>query len=517
MTFAEFYRHPIASTAVVVRALLKRLRRNGKPLEIPQPVDEPPPIAPRQTQHEPAPLPPPPTLDDEPAPLPPPRPVKWIKPKGTEQLVKRERHETEAKPTPARTPRPKTRPDDDPEQWGQFYFRDAILDQLDRYFVYLKRMKRGDRDAYNLHRQLGIHVMPQNTIKTFDAWRSAGEADQLSKWWNDHRPGFGAIAYGIDQYAEIEQSLSIADLPPDHPTWKSHRGQRPDLPPAGRIVSSTKGDERIDGDRLGIIWVPKFLYFMKYSLPPNTVQAVSNADVYALTVYWDRVDGKLKKFEKRRGGVAQEYAVCVDKATGAVRVLRLRLIDAIKIRHKYGAMRGHTSTINQVRWAVPTDHLLWSRGRDDASPEDYLRRLFIEAALMYETAGMGSMIRIEAHRDNLVAAFAIDIKRTAYFFKDRDVTVTAAGTRKPIFHIVRPHVRKSGATVRLHFRGLKQFDWAGYNVKISVPGRDHLHLPEIDIGAIDGDRRAPHQKTMGTKKLGLTLRGWINDRLGAMQ
>jgi hypothetical protein len=93
----------------------------------------------------------------------------------------------------------------------------------------------------------------------------------------------------------------------------------------------------------------------------------------------------------------------------------------------------------------------------------------------YETAH-ASMVRIEARKDGLTGVFGVAIKRTAYFFKDRSAVVDQSGGKKRIFHIVRPHVRANGQAVKLHFRGLRKFNWNGYDIAISVPGRDHLLL-----------------------------------------
>jgi hypothetical protein len=72
------------------------------------------------------------------------RPAKWVQPKGEKPKA-----ESKPKPDPKPDPKPKAeskpkapRPQlkgEDPEQWGQYYFRDAILDQLDthsRYQIY---------------------------------------------------------------------------------------------------------------------------------------------------------------------------------------------------------------------------------------------------------------------------------------------------------------------------------------------------------------------------------------------
>ena len=60
------------------------------------------------------------------------------------------------------------------------------------YFIYLRRMKRGDKDAYDLHRQIGIQIMPQSALETFEKWRTDFEFQELSDWWVNNRPAFGA-------------------------------------------------------------------------------------------------------------------------------------------------------------------------------------------------------------------------------------------------------------------------------------------------------------------------------------
>ena len=54
--------------------------------------------------------------------------------------------------------------------------------------------------------------------------------------------------------------------------------------------------------------------------------------------------------------------------------------------------------------------------------------------------------------------------------------------------MVRGHERntKNGVSfVKFHFRGERHFTWAGYKVDITVPGKDHFMLPEINVGSSD--------------------------------
>jgi hypothetical protein len=167
---------------------------------------------------------------------------------------------------------------------------------------------------------------------------------------------------------------------------------------------------------------------------------------------------------------------------------------------------------------VPLPYLAFAGDRQ-VPPLEYLRRLFIETAQMHESAAMGSLIRVEVSNGPLVAVFGVEVRRTAYFFKDRDVSITSNGRRQRIFHAVRPHERatkKGVKNIGMHFRGLKQFTWAGYRVKITVPVRDHLALPEFDVGAHDmpfGPQ--PDYKDMAA--LGKTLHEWIDSGLGAQR
>jgi hypothetical protein len=122
----------------------------------------------------------------------------------------------------------------------------------------------------------------------------------------------------------------------------------------------------------------------------------------------------------------------------------------------------------------------------------------------------------------LTATFGVEVKRMAYFFKDRDVTVgtlTVGGRRRPVFHIVKPHMRrtKKGETaVGMHFSGLKDFEWAGYGIHITVPGRDHLHLAEIDIG-MHQTKKTPIKGFVTEAEMGDRIKGWMKEGLGAWQ
>jgi hypothetical protein len=322
---------------------------------------------------------------------------------------------------------------------GQFYFRDTILDQLDEYFVYAKRMKRADLDAYALYSKIGAIILPVSKhLKYPDEMGKPISAEELSPWFRQTLPGFGAVA----------QSMS------------------------SRI-------EQIEDDKR--ILYPRFTWFTKYERQSPKVQWTNIGVSYSCCVYWDK-----RLFKGERGkldyGAPQEFPVVI-LPDGSVQVLRVLINDRQIIHHKQGSHRGYTSRIPQQRWGIFKDFIDWARDHHQ-DPQQFLSRIFINAANSFQEAN-SSMIRIAARKDGVTATFGIDPARTPYFFADRDETVTENGVKQRIFHMVRTHVRRNGSGVKMHFRGARRFRWKGYDVQIMVPVREHIDPAEMNIGVYD--------------------------------
>jgi hypothetical protein len=123
---------------------------------------EAPAQAPEPSPCDPSPAQEPPTLEVkpltviDPAPLPPAiqpelvlpheKRVRWVKPKGLDLLVRKPHASTElnTRRAPRVARKRLAQKAEKVEEYGQYYFRDQILDQLDHYFIYLKRMKARD-------------------------------------------------------------------------------------------------------------------------------------------------------------------------------------------------------------------------------------------------------------------------------------------------------------------------------------------------------------------------------------
>lgn len=353
------------------------------------------------------------------------------------------------------------------EIWGEFNFRDTILDQLERYFFYLKRMRQNDKEAYHEYRQIGATLMPYAAL----AWdrldhQFLGKLPERDEEPDLHKPelppafrrnlpGFGCYAYGTDPHTE-----------------------------------ESERECKMSGDL--VRWVPKFLYFVKYQLPPIEIQPMSGVTIYKVTVWWDRPFGS-RKATRSKGGVPQCFGIAVFP-DGGLKALKILIPKDIVIRGKRRDANGYRTThVRRSEWVIPKYlHL-----HEGETPALKLEQLFARTAHWHEHTAL-SVFRVAVSKGKETATFGVNPSRAPYFFADRETTIDTTGRKQRIFHIVRPHERQlpNGKTlsVKLHFRGLRRFKWAGYDVSITVPGLHHLDIAEFDVGSIDDRWMDPDEK-----------------------
>ena len=385
----------------------------------------------------------------------------WVKPGGLEP-VKHERAETEHEPKP---PLPAVVEDDwvDPndhligDEWvegdgggdvlfemsefyGTYNFRDTILRQLDRYWVYIERMKRRDPDAYGFYKRLGATLVPYcatGANRNHEYFHKYRDEDELAKfkaeikltpWFKQTWPAFGCLAYGVNPLEEERERST-----------------------------EFKGVK-------GALWTPKFFYFTRINTKPWPwfVQPVSGGKLYLLTVWWDRPDHP-KIHEK--WGVPNEFPIWISDDGEKIRALKTR-----------EASNGYRP---EHDWRIPYAYEKWAK-QYGLTAQLHLSHMFASASMEIERTYYATC-RVEVSKGDLTAVFGIEPQRCPYFFRDRDVTLDAHGHKQRVFHSVRPHVRADGTAIPLQYRGLKEFTWAGYAVSITVPGRDHLLLQEFDV------------------------------------
>lgn len=339
------------------------------------------------------------------------------------------------------------------EFWGEFNFRDSILDQLDRYWVYLERMRARDPDAYGFYKAIGATLIPYSSkhinrkFQISHGRKAPEEIDEwkrgiyISPWFHENRPSFGCISVGTDPLTELAEQ--------------------------GKGLNAS-------GEK---VYLPKFTYFVKYDRPPPEIQPVRDGDVYKVTIWWDEPwDKKWKK-----GGGPCEFGVHLSTDGKSIRILRLLDTKMIKVSRKNNNRDFHL--IPRREWRIPGFYKEWAKDHG-LTAQLFLAHMFSQVVSDFERSNL-SMIRVNVARGDLTAVFGVNAQRVPSFFRDRDVTLTDAGFKEPVFHFVRPHLRADGTAVKAHFRGRREFDWAGCHVLITVPGKDHPLLSDCGIAVTD--------------------------------
>lgn len=231
------------------------------------------------------------------------------------------------------------------------------------------------------------------------------------------------------------------------------------MPTFGCFYSTPKGGENSDS-------VPfRFSYFQKMKRPIN-VQPHNGAVYRCVMTY------HLHKIP-----FACQFYVGLNENGD---VTPLKVLEP----RRYGS-RGKRDII-RMEWALPSE--LCSVAVDNGEDaEEMAKSIF--ATIANASAYRESGLTVRVRKDNLSAAFAIDVERTPYFFANREKTITENGNTKPIFHIVRGHWRaKAGGDrkwIKSHFRGVRDFVWNGYKIKISMAGRNAVGLSSLNISGVD--------------------------------
>ena len=371
-----------------------------------------------------------------------------------------------APPRPRRQtkPRPEEPADDDPEHrtvWpldpynedsGVFYFRGALLERLDSYFRAIARMRRADNDAYGLYARIGSAVVPHKAL---------GSAWHLPAIWRDpdKRPAFGCVSFASSKEEEGEEEPNCLQM----------------------------------------------VYFQKMDRLMYNVEP-ANGDIYRITAYWDDLSPtaeanrrayRAPKWLRKRGFTAS-YHVAIDGDCN-VRPLRELQQKGHPITYRAGVRRGGKTRLVKMAesipyqtWDYPESLRWWFEDRKDKKGEPTIdlwgaATMNLIACFSHDIE-LGTRVQVTDPENNS-CVFCVDVKRTSYFFKDRDTVLTEKGHKARIFHVVRPHRRALAGGkelfVKMHFRGLRRFKWGRYQVLVTVPGLHHVPISDFNIGVTD--------------------------------
>ena len=177
----------------------------------------------------------------------------------------------------------------------------------------------------------------------------------------------------------------------------------------------------------------------------------------------------------------------VIKADGSIVIPHEMRQMSVQIRHKnaqsgYKGQRGsRQSTAHIKHWCVPTMAIA-ETGREQSAHENYLKCAFRQ--LLKFWAGRSDKWSVGVRKDGHRVTFSIAQEHTSAYFADRETVVNVEGKPKKIVHFVREHVRVTGAVVKAHIRGLREFDWKGYHCVVTAPLFKGVMATTLDIEPI---------------------------------
>jgi hypothetical protein len=232
-----------------------------------------------------------------------------------------------------------------------------------------------------------------------------------------------------------------------------------------------------------------FGYFRKFEALPH-VQALPHTTIYQVTLVY------AKEGLGPTNTAFVSFHVAVDRM-GDVTVLRENVSGQETLSYN------SRKTIPKRAWQYPSAlRWLWRskqiRREEFPTIQDYGSWVFRVLVQGWDQASGGILVRVK--RGGVAACFCIDMLRTPYFFRDRDLVVDQSGRRKKIIHIVRTHERRLGHNrrtfVRSHFRGMRQFRWHDYDVSVSMPGWHHNDFRNLTTSGIYDDGTPQIKKTI---------------------
>lgn len=134
--------------------------------------------------------------------------------------------------------------------------------------------------------------------------------------------------------------------------------------------------------------------------------------------------------------------------------------------HKNACYRGKIEPLHLRQWHLPSMAVA-ETGRDQSTHEKHMKSAFSQ--LMTWWNKRKDQWSVGVRKDGHRVTFSIEREHTSAYFADRSTVVNVEGKPRKIIHFVREHTRVTGATVKEHVRGLREFDWKGYHCTVTVP------------------------------------------------
>lgn len=261
------------------------------------------------------------------------------------------------------------------------------------------------------------------------------------------------------------------------------------------IINYSKADYR--KDEYGDKYLNNFFMAVKNDKPSFSKK--KNNCVYYTCSY------NVVSFKGVPGGFVQYFEIEVNTITESVTALPMPQPITTKLakRSKGKNKTNYGSTITSVSLTYPDFRELKdmknpdgkSRKEIELSKKDKLEKIFylnfnINMRREYN-------ININVAKGDYKCSFSIPQDKWKDFFKDRIKIKTQQGNTKPIFHCVTSHMRDIGnklVPVKTHYRGLRHFNWKGYKIAITMPGKDSVAKSSLDITGVTEDQIPKDEK-----------------------
>lgn len=247
----------------------------------------------------------------------------------------------------------------------------------------------------------------------------------------------------LDAVDHLDASIAIENLP-------------------SLVFVAANGSNR---ERVGDFVECDFIYANKLTHLPWNVQQLDGVALYECGGAWH--DGE-------RGLVWRHFHAAIDANRN---ITVARVLTQISQRIGHGRRCDY---IVRMSWRLPE----WF---DHTQMREHMGPGLLADAINFWTS-RDAYWQVSARRDGSRVTFCIPDNEAKHYFKDRDANaLTPNGQRKRIIHYVRDHLRVTGAEVRAHIRGLRQFDWNGFYCSVVAP-RFHLSIATtMSMPATPGD------------------------------
>lgn len=151
-----------------------------------------------------------------------------------------------------------------------------------------------------------------------------------------------------------------------------------------------------------------------------------------------------------------------------------------------GMAGARQSTVYNRTWCMPS-FAIAEQGRDQEQYETFLKCSFRQ--LVEWWSGRKNQWSVGIRKDGHRVTFSIAPEHTSAYFADREMVVNVEGKPRKIVHYVRPHVRSNGQEVKEHIRGLRHFNWKGYECSVIAPGLKGRVLTEFPLPPVEVDKQ----------------------------